>query len=213
MYYILIILGIALMTTGIVGLGKNKKKETVNEMTNSNNKTISQNDDVNDSQNDAGEIGFKFECYTIDKFDKRLYNTLEWASDKKSENHYAERSKYPDFLIEDKQTKVQFLMECKYRSKWIKNSKGDDVILWVEQRKIDDYKYYGELKQADVIVVFGVGGSPDSPEEVFALPLNLLLKPISQRREFLSNFKVDKNKPFLFLPNKHNLAIMKSFSK
>jgi hypothetical protein len=103
-------------------------------------------------------------------------------------------------------------MECKYRSRWSTNSNGEETILWVEQRKIDDYTYYGELKHADVVVVFGVGGQPDSPEEVFALPLNYLSKPLPQRHEFLNKYKVDISKPFLFLPNKHNLAIMKSLS-
>ena len=229
MYYILIVVGLVLVVAGVAGLAKKPgmgacdeaaalqdgKTDVPSELASTYNagdceemkdetEKLAKEDD-----NDPHEMGVRFERYAIQKFDERQYKTLEWAGDKKSNNHFAERNLYPDFLIEDKQTHTLFLMECKYRSRWSKNQKGEEEIQWTSQKKIDDYRYYGEQKKCDVIVLFGVGGEPDSPDEVFSVPLNKLLKPYAQRREFLKWFKVDTQKPFLYLPEKHNLAVKK----
>ena len=59
----------------------------------------------------------------------------------------------------------------------------------------------------DIIVVFGVGGTPSQPEEVFALPLRLLQKPLPQNQDFLRKFRVPDG-ALEYNNRQHNLQII-----
>ena len=108
--------------------------------------------------------------------------------------------------LPEKSTGEEFAVECKYRSGWI-DSNGKQAIRWVEQRKIDDYNQFSNDLDIDFIVVFGVGGTPDHPEEVFTLPLRMLQKPLPQNQEFLKKYKAVI--PFEYDGQHHNLQIIR----
>ena len=156
-----------------------------------------------DSLSENERKGQQFEDFVISKFAPADYALVEKVNDYTSRHHVTERSKYADLVFRKKSTGEEFAVECKYRSGWSDNN-GKPVLAWVEQRKIDDYNRFSEERNIDVIVVFGVGGSPAHPDEVFALPLRLLQKPLPQNQAFLRKFAVADGH-FEYDVRQHNL--------
>ena len=64
---------------------------------------------------------------------------------------------------------TKFAVECKYRSKWEINGNAPQIE-WAEEHNIKNYLYFANEQKIDVVVIIGVGGSPDNPAEVYAAP-------------------------------------------
>ncbi|MBR6182920.1 MAG: hypothetical protein IKQ77_17140 [Prevotella sp.] len=202
---VLIILGATLLIAGIYGLLSQKSNVDADE-----GRPVPADSLLSEPDNGLSENerkGQQFEDYVISRFAPGDYKLIEKVNDYTSRHHVTERSKYPDLVLEKVDTKEQFAVECKYRSGWV-DSNGKPALIWVKQYKIDDYNKYSNDHDFDVIVVFGVGGTPDNPEEVFALPLRLLQKPLPQNQEFLRRFKVPDGN-LEYEPRQHNLKILR----
>lgn len=196
MSILLIIIGVLLVIAGIYTL-QCKPEETTAEPA----PLVSQ---PSDNLSDSERKGQQFEDYVISQFAPADYTLVEKVNDYTSRHHANERSKYADLVFRKKATGEEFAVECKYRSGWT-DHKGKPTISWVDQRKIDDYNQFSQDRNIDVIVVFGVGGSPDHPEECFALPLRMLQKPLPQNQEFLRKYVAAE--PFEYDSQHHNLYI------
>ena len=205
MYILLIILGTLLLIAGIYGIFSQKTRGGDADERHALVDSISSTPDNGLSESEMK--GQQFEDYVISRFDPGSYKLIEKVNDYTSRHHVTERSKYADLVFEHIPSKIQFAVECKYRSSWI-TSKGKPALLWVDQRKIDDYNQFSTERNIDFIVVFGVGGTSDHPEEVFSLPLRLLQKPLPPYKDFVSKFKVPDGN-FEYDSRKHNLQTLR----
>ena len=205
MYVILVVLGLVLLIAGLFGLFSSKSQRGAVHERASLVETPISTPEPSLSENERK--GQQFEDYIISRFASADYDLVEKVNDYTSRHHATERSKYADLVFRKRATGEQFAVECKYRSGW-SDYNGKSVLMWVEQHKIDDYNRFSEERNIDVIVVFGVGGSAAHPDEVFALPLRLLQKPLPQNQAFLRKFAVADGH-FEYNARQHNLNTMR----
>ena len=61
-------------------------------------------------------------------------------------------------------------------------------------------------QKMDVVVVIGLGGTPESPAEVYAAPLYAIKKYTLARKKYLQQFKLaDPKSNFRFILSKHTV--------
>jgi len=223
MYYILIVLGIALVIAGIVGLSKEKGNgvNSINKMdenkpvasanTNTNSRETVEKNDAGDKEryddglSDAERKGQAFELYVRDHFSHKDYSLVEHVNDKASHEHVTERSKYPDMVFRHRASDTKFAVECKYRTDWDYSS-GIPQIEWAEEHNIENYLQFADEQKMDVVVVIGLGGTPESPAEVYAAPLYAIKKYTLARKKYLQQFKLaDPKSNFRFILSKHTV--------
>ncbi len=128
----------------------------------------------------------EYKGYTFEKFVVGLLNSvplklIEWRSDKKTNNITPHSNTYPDLEVELtlKNKKVRFAIECK----WRKNT-DNGYINWAEDYQIKNYINYAKEKDINVHVAIGIGGEPESPEQLYFIPL----EKISYSKINLSKF-------------------------
>lgn len=120
-----------------------------------------------DIQSEYVEKGNKFEKYIVDKFDDRFFSIVEWTTDMgRKHNRFVESDCNPDLVIRDRKTNEIFCVECKYRSNII-----NEYFNWSYPEQMDRYFSYAHERKIPFYVVLGSGGSPDSPADVFCVPL------------------------------------------
>ncbi len=121
--------------------------------------------------------------FTKDKF-ITLQRTHDYAINK---NDYIENSKEPDFKFRAIRTGKEFFVEAKYRSTYY-----EDKVDWCKPFQLKRYKEID--KKLPVYITLGLGGEPDSPDQVFLIPV----KDIEYSklfRSFLKNYKVPNDEP------------------
>lgn len=219
MYYILIILGIALVIAGVIGLtkgadNKNIASEKVDDS--SSNSEIWEKDVAvkenytddkihDDGLSDSERKGQAFEMYVRDHFSHKDYSLVEHVNDKVSHEHVTERSKYPDMVFRHRSSNTKFAVECKYRSDWFIK---DDIlqIEWAEEHNIENYLHFADEQKMDVVVIIGIGGTADNPAEVYAAPLYALKKYTYVYKSYLEDFKLtNPNANYNFILSKHTV--------
>ena len=126
-------------------------------------------------------------------------------NDKASHEHVTERSKYPDMVFRHRSSDTKFAVECKYRSKWEINGNAPQIE-WAEEHNIANYLQFSEERKMDVVIIIGIGGTAEKPEEVYAAPLNALKKYTIARKNYLQQFKLTNTKSnFRFILSKHTV--------
>ena len=126
-------------------------------------------------------------------------------NDKASHEHVTERSKYPDMVFRHRSSDTKFAVECKYRSKWEINGNAPQIE-WAEEHNIENYLQFSEERKMDVVIIIGIGGTAEKPEEVYAAPLNALKKYTIARKNYLQQFKLTNTKSnFRFILSKHTV--------
>ena len=116
-------------------------------------------------------MGRQFEEWVVCKFPKENYTIKEWRGDKYIDGIYAESSRYPDLEIElkiNENYREIFAVECKYLSHL------NASIEWTSSEKLAIYNKYAEDTKHPVFILFGIGGTPSSPKEVYVVPLQSL---------------------------------------
>lgn len=136
------------------------------------------------------EKGDDFEKYVVQKFSKSYFSVLEWTGDKFVNGTYAQSNRNPDFTLKFKMKNidVDFSVECKYRSDYYKNG-----VEWCSDKQIEFYKSFANEKKRPVFVVIGLGGKPNSPEELFIVPLSEM-KNTFVHKSFLQAYKKENFK-------------------
>lgn len=95
---------------------------------------------------------------------------LAWRSDKIVGNTYAAENLLPDLQIRHKfgRTKVEYFVECKYRSRW---DDKDCVDLGDQYKR---YRHHAKSQGLELFIALGVGGMPSAPEELFVIPARMI---------------------------------------
>ncbi len=142
------------------------------------------------------EKGREFENYIIEKFNPKYFSYLDWSGDKYHKGRYALSSLNPDlklgFRKKGMNRTFKFHVECKYRGGFYKNQ------LEFKEQQIKRYKKFASISREKVFVAIGVGGPPNSPNEVYIVPLKEMKSHIVRRDE-LSQFKRKYPQKELFL--------------
>ena len=88
----------------------------------------------------------------------------------------------------------------------VKTASKTGLVVTAEEHNIKNYLYFANEQKIDVVVIIGVGGSPDNPAEVYAAPLNALKKYTIARKNYLQQFKLTNTKSnFRFILSKHTV--------
>ena len=132
-------------------------------------------------------VGHQFEQWVIERFLKSAdCSLMEWRSDKSiSTNGHTYRpssSSNPDIVFSIQQNRVsfRFAVECKYRTK------ASGVI--VKDANMQRYRNYMTETNQPVFLVLGIGGTPENPDCVYAVPLQDISKS-EVRAADLKHFK------------------------
>lgn len=171
MGYLLIIVGLISLMSGIVILKKDKSKveklvqTSLGTSTPKNSKE--QQFEINKAKGDA------FEKFIVRKFDKSFFTIQEWRSDKSVDGVYAISNHFPDLEVkfENQEENIvdRFAIECKWRQQFY-----NGTIRWAEDYQVRNYKDYQIKLGIPVFVTIGVGGLPTAPNELYIIPLNFL---------------------------------------
>jgi hypothetical protein len=134
------------------------------------------------------EKGNDFEKFVVQKFNKKYFKIIEWAGDKYVNGIYAETSKQPDLRIKFSLYEIEkeFAVECKYRSYYYKGG-----IDWAKENQRSNYQSYSEANGIVTFVVIGVGGKPESPDELFIVPLQDLKSDFISKSDLSQYIKSD----------------------
>lgn len=128
--------------------------------------------------------GNSFEEYIAELMDGQGARLIEWNQGITTAGGvYAEDSKKPDFKI--RKGKMEYWLECKYRSSI--PSAGFSL----EQYQIERYYRHQGATKTKVLIALGVGGSPDSPESLYVIPVEDLYRFKRIPDRYLKDYKVD----------------------
>ena len=111
--------------------------------------------------------GERFENYIRERLFTRNGYTLVTKTHGYAENKddFIEDTLGPDLKFRSVKTGKEFFVEAKYRSYFYRNA-----VEWCKPHQIKRFKRIAQ--NTPIYVVIGVGNSPDSPEQVFLLPLD-----------------------------------------
>lgn len=148
--------------------------------------------------------GKQFEEWVVSqflKFPKSKYTLREWRADRFIDGIYAESTRYPDLelTLNLNDGTHLFAVECKYRSSI------SDSFEWTSQEKIDIYNKYAQDRHIPTFIIFGIGGTPSSPEEVYVVPLSALRYPIVKAEYLRQQPLHDLSRPFYYNANTNRL--------
>ena len=134
---------------------------------------------------EAFEKYIRNHLFIKDKF-KILHRSHDYATNK---NDYIDDSKLPDFKFREKRTGKEFWVEAKYRSTYY-----EDKVEWCKPFQLKRYKEIDE--ELPVYITLGLGGEPDSPDQVFLIPVKDIQSSYTKLfLSFLKNYKVPNDKP------------------
>ena len=133
--------------------------------------------------------GDAFESYIRSYlFVKDRYNLIQKTHDyTTNKGDFVENTKEPDFKFRCIKTNREFFVEAKYRSAYY-----DNAIEWCKAFQLKRYKEID--KKTPVYLTLGVGNEPDSPTQVFFIPLKDI-KYTKLFRSFLKDYEVSSKSP------------------
>lgn len=133
--------------------------------------------------------GRKFEqCIAQCMQNSLHFKILSWTPDKGFlSGVYVQANRDPDLLLEGPNGE-KIAIECKFRSEFYKG-KAEETLVWSRMKSAYSYRDYGSKVGAVVYVAIGVGGDPCMPNQIYLIPLSLLM-----RRDFSSGVTF-KNSP------------------
>jgi len=110
--------------------------------------------------------GDEFEHYVRKYlFTKEEYDLVAQTHDyKTNEKDFVETSKDPDFKFRSRRSGREFFVEVKYRSGFYQG-----VAQWCKPYQLKRYKDIA--KAVPVLVAIGIGGRPESPDNVYIVPV------------------------------------------
>lgn len=133
------------------------------------------------------EKGDAFEKYIARSFDKDSFTIVEWTSDKGIDGRYAESNMNPDLVFELNvpTQRAKFAVECKYKS----SVDSSGFIELCSSAQLSRYKEYSIRQRIDVFIALGIGGTPDFPAEVYAIPIHILTHHKTELKKIKSYYK------------------------
>ncbi len=126
---------------------------------------------------DSYQKGTTFEKYVAGLFPAQNFAIETRTHDSsKTLKRFVETDVNPDFVFRNKTTGRSFAIECKWRKGWA-GSKSIGLGLYWDLWKADHYTRYGARYKMPVFVAFGIGGTPENPNEVYFLEAEKLRFP------------------------------------
>lgn len=130
---------------------------------------IRENREKEKIEEDPYKRGKIFEDYALYLFPQRSFNIIhKTVGGADLEGRYTEDCIYPDYKFRDLKTRQEFWVECKYRSH--RGEKG--ALEWTDYKHLQRYKAIQEESKIPIYILVGVGGRPDSPEELLFFKLD-----------------------------------------
>ena len=113
--------------------------------------------------------GREFEEFVLELLDVKSGKLLlkEWRGDKTMGDVFPKNNSYPDFLIEEVETKHNVAIECKWR-KFLNHSAMMDLF---SPEQLTAYQEFSEERDLPVFIFLGIGGEPCEPEDIYIIPL------------------------------------------
>lgn len=112
--------------------------------------------------------GTEFEKFVVSRLNDKYFNLIEWRSDKRINGISALMNKLPDleFYFESNANHLQFAVECKWRE-YIHN-----YCFEFNEPHLKIYRNYQDLTGYPTFIIIGIGNTPNSPNEVYIIPLS-----------------------------------------
>lgn len=113
--------------------------------------------------------GREFEEFVLELLDIKndKYVLKEWRGDKTMGDVFPKNNSYPDFLIEEVETKHNVAIECKWR-KFLNHSAMMDLF---SPEQLTTYQKFSQERDLPVFIILGIGGEPCEPEDIYIIPL------------------------------------------
>lgn len=113
--------------------------------------------------------GREFEEFVLELLDVKNGKLLlkEWRGDKTLGEVSPENNSYPDFIVEEVETKRCIAIECKWRQKLTPVTMME---LFASESLIT-YRQFSEENRLPVFIVLGIGGIPCEPDTIYIIPL------------------------------------------
>ena len=119
------------------------------------------------TEDETVEKGNDFEKYVVDLFDENYFSVVRWTADiSRKHDRFVESDCDPDLRIRYKPKNETFYVECKYRS-----ALYEGKLPWSNPNQLQRYQEFARENELPVFVIIGLGGSADSPERMFCIPL------------------------------------------
>lgn len=136
------------------------------------------------------EKGNEFEDYVIDLIlSHDEMKLLSKNSDYHKNGKSAADNQTPDLKMQFNDKK--FAIECKYRSQFVHGK-----IDWAKKYQIENYKNFEKAHQQKVYVCIGIGGTSDSPKQLYLVPLFRLSQTFATH-SYLEEFLIKDNKQLI----------------
>ncbi|MFT0899781.1 hypothetical protein [Candidatus Methanoprimaticola sp. MG2] len=121
-----------------------------------------------DNVKDTYRMGREFEEFAKSLFPEKNFILMHRTTSGYVEGRYAEDCINPDYLFRDKETKEEFWVECKFRSRRGQNG----TLNWTDYYHLQRYKEVQQKTGKKVFILIGVGGIPKDPAELLFFPLD-----------------------------------------
>ena len=152
--------------------------------------TPQEKETASNSETEAKQKGNAFEDYIADMLSDCKLRIKEWNKGTVTDNGaFGENALNPDMFIADNDNKLEYWVECKYRS----NVPSGGF-------QVEDYqlKRYAEKQKAThrkVLIALGVGGRAAQPEKVYIIPVDTIMRYKHIPDKYLSRYQLDSNTP------------------
>jgi len=123
---------------------------------------------LTDQQTIDERKGYLFEQFVVTLFDREYFTLLEWRSDKCIDGIFQLTCQFPDleFYFHSQSESLHFAVECKWRQYFT-----NGIVEWSKETQLANHKQFEKITQIPVFIVLGIGGYPNKPDEVYAIPL------------------------------------------
>jgi len=129
--------------------------------------------------------GRKFEDFVLTKFDRNLFSIVRKTRPcRGADDHYMESNPDPDYIFRYIPSREKFGVEMKFRSNF-----GSEIIKWSYPDQMARYKQFEKEEEIPVYIIIGLGGLPESPNEIFLVPLRKIESP-ELSLQFLSKYRL-----------------------
>ncbi|MCK4797832.1 MAG: hypothetical protein KAT05_10640 [Spirochaetes bacterium] len=118
-------------------------------------------------------IGRQFEEYTESLFNDRDWKLWDGGPDRSMEaGRVTGRDSDPDFEWLHRRTKKSIAVECKYMKLYADGYGSSKRRLRIKNNNLKNYKKYQRTRGIKTYILFGVGGKPSEPKDMYLIPLD-----------------------------------------
>jgi hypothetical protein len=146
--------------------------------------------------------GLAFEKYVFQLLNPRFFRLDYWAGDKFLAGRYTSTDLAPDIQVTANTVEGRFplAVECKWRAK-----QDGDYIWFAEDKQLERYQDFSRETGKPTFIVLGLGGEPQSPDEVYMIPIHTFKRGTLHRASLAHYRKPNPEVGFFFDPESSTL--------